>query len=505
MHAFLTVRCYLGKPMMQRERFDLLIIGAGINGAGLARDASGRGLRVALVDSGDLGSGTSAASTKLIHGGLRYLEFYEFDLVRKALEERETILSIAPHLAKPLSFVLPISRDTRPGWKIRAGLFLYDHLAKRPSFPNSERVRLSRDIAGYALDQRFKAGFRYWDGWVDDSRLVIANVQDAARRGAEVVPRDGVKAAFHSEEGWLAVLESGRELYAGRIVNCTGPWAEDVARSVLQLSDPPRLNLVQGSHIVVPRIGRHDDAYILQQPDGRIIFVIPFRERFSLIGTTETPVASAGAAQITDEETAYLIEAANRYLAKPIGKDDIVGAFAGVRPLVLEEGKDARETSREWKLHFHKAAPALTVIGGKLTTYRLLAEAVMKELYPDTTPWTHGEPLPGGDIPRYDGLSAHEEFTAYLRALEQRFPNHDPRIVRRLAGLYGTRAEAMLEEGLGERLGGIFETELAYLADEEWAATAEDVLWRRTKLGLTADTNDVAEIDRWFEKSYTYS
>ncbi|EMD82590.1 glycerol-3-phosphate dehydrogenase [Pacificimonas flava] len=490
---------------MQRDHFDIIIIGAGINGAGIARDAAGRGLKVALVEAGDLGGGTSSASTKLIHGGLRYLEFYEFALVREALAERETILSIAPHLASPMPFVLPLSQETRPSWMIRAGLLLYDRLAKRRSFPNSQTLSLRDDIAGHGLADRFTRAFRYWDGWVDDSRLVIANCQDAARRGAEILPRDGAVTAFHSEAGWLVALESGRELYGSRIVNCTGPWAEDVAKTVLGLNDAPRVNLVQGAHIVVPRAGRQRDAYMLQQPDGRIIFVIPFKERYSLIGTTETRVSDAADPQITEGEIDYLLAAANRYLRRELAREDIVASFAGIRPLVLEEGKGARETSREWKFLQHSGMNATTVIGGKLTTYRLLAEALLAELYPKTAPWTADQTLPGGDIPRSQNRPPHEDFRAWTKGLCGRFPDHDPDLVGRFASLYGTRAEALLAGGVGRNLGGIFEAEVDYLVAEEWARTAEDILWRRTKLGLSAPPEAADNIERHIRASYTPS
>ncbi|MGB3724078.1 MAG: glycerol-3-phosphate dehydrogenase [Pacificimonas sp.] len=488
-----------------RDSHDLLVIGAGINGCGIARDAAGRGLKVALVDAGDIGGATSSASTKLIHGGLRYLEFYEFALVKKALAERETLLGLAPHISWPLSFVLPVSKDTRPAWMIRLGLFFYDRLAKRTSIPDSDRIDLRRDVAGFAIDKRYKKAFRYWDGWIDDSRLCILNAQDAAMKGAEIVTHDGVKSAFPADDGWLVILESGRELYAKQIVNCTGPWAEKVARSALQLKDAPRLNLVQGAHIVVPRVGRQQDAFMLQQPDGRIIFVIPYHDRYSLIGTTETNVDGPGDAKITDTEIDYLIAATNRYAARPVAREDVVAAFAGIRPLVLEEGKDAGETSREWQLRDHADVPAMTVIGGKLTTYRLLAEAVLAKLYPDSQPWTADASLPGGDIPVQPGMSARESFRIWRSTLIERFENYDPQIVERLANLYGTRAVLMLEDGLGRNLGGIFETELIYLTDEEWATSAEDVLWRRTKLGLSVDMATTSNVEQWYRSTYTGS
>ncbi|MEM8825995.1 MAG: glycerol-3-phosphate dehydrogenase [Pseudomonadota bacterium] len=488
-----------------RDAYDLLVIGGGINGCGIARDAAGRGLSVALVEGSDLGGGTSSASTKLIHGGLRYLEFYEFALVKKALAEREVLLKLAPHISWPLGFVLPLSKDTRPGWMIRLGLAFYDRLAKRTSIPESAKIKLREDVAGFALKEDLKRAFRYYDGWVDDSRLCVLNAQDAAMRGADIITQDAVRAAFPSDDGWLIVLDSGRELYARQIVNCTGPWAETVARSILQLKDAPRLNLVQGAHIVVPRIGRQKDAFMLQQPDGRVVFVIPYEDRFSLVGTTETPIDRPDEAEATEREIDYLLEATNRYLRKPMARDDVVAAFAGVRPLVLEEGKGASETSREWQLKDHEGVAALTVIGGKLTTYRLLAEAVLEKLFPDTEPWTADTSLPGGDIPLLDNMSPRDSFRIWRKTLAERFPNYDPKLVHRLADLYGTRAVLMLEDGLGDNLGGIFTAELDYLATEEWATSADDVLWRRTKLGLTAEMATITNIERWFERTYTTS
>lgn len=488
---------------MSSDPFDLLIIGAGINGAGLARDAAGRGKSVALVDAGDLGGGTSGASTKLIHGGLRYLEFYEFALVRKALAERETILSIAPHLAWPLPFVLPLSKDTRPGWMIRAGLFLYDHLARRVSFPNSHKVDLLKDPAGLPLAPRYRKAFRYWDGWIDDSRLVIANCQDAAAHGAEVIPRDAVVSAEWDGQVWTAELESGREMMARQVVNCAGPWAERVAKDVLRLNDGPRLNLVQGAHIIVPRIGPGEDAYMLQQPDGRIIFLIPYQERFTMIGTTETRVDDPAAAEITEAETEYLLAAANRFLERPLSNADIVASFAGVRPLVLEEGKGARETSREWKLREHRGAAALTVIGGKLTTYRLLAEAVMEKLFPDTKAWTGTRPLPGGDIPNPTNLPPRAAFESWLTGLMTRFGTVPARDIRRLAERYGTRAADLLADGLGDELGGLYEAEVRYLMKKEWAREARDILWRRTKTGLTGSEMLEKKVNAYINEAYT--
>ncbi len=335
----------------QSDIFDVLIIGGGINGAGIARDASGRGLKVALVEAGDFGGATSSASTKLIHGGLRYLEFYEFGLVRKALKEREVLLDIAPHISWPQSFVLP-SAPERPDWKLRAGLFLYDHLARRKVVPGSNRIDLRQDRAGRALESHYTHAFRYWDGWVDDARLVIANIADAAARGAYVRSRTRVTTTIWDGSAWTVALSDGTSVAAKTIVNTAGPWAEEVARSVMGRNDAPSLRLVQGSHIVTRRVHLGRDAFMLQQPDGRIIFVLPYEHDFSLIGTTERSIDTPAAAHITEEETDYLIAAVNRYLARPLTLDDIVHRFSGVRPLILEAGGGIRALDAKFSLQY---------------------------------------------------------------------------------------------------------------------------------------------------------
>ena len=478
--------------------FDLLVIGGGINGAGVARDAAGRGLKVALLEQGDLASGTSSASTKLIHGGLRYLEFYAFGLVRKALAEREVILANAPHISRPLPFLLPVAPDERPAWMIGAGLFLYDHLAKRREVPASEGVMLQQDAAGPAFRADLKRAFRYWDGWIDDARLVVLNARDAALRGATILPREGAVSAQLADGLWRVETSRGKTLVARVLLNAAGPWAEQVARGLLGVADPPKLSLVAGSHIVTRRVNRTRDAWMLQQPDGRIVFVIPYEQDFSLIGTTERPVDDPATHTPSADEENYLLAAVNRYLAKPLGPADIVHRFAGVRPLVLEEGKGARETTRDWRLAQHEGMPAMTVIGGKLTTYRLLAEAVLKALFPDTRGWTADAPLPGGDVPREKGENADVAFARWLRALKARHPLYDPRIIDRMAYLWGTETAPLLEAGLGENLGGVFEAELAHMRDAEWAATAEDALWRRTKLGLHLSAEAQARVRAFF-------
>jgi glycerol-3-phosphate dehydrogenase len=478
--------------------FDLLVIGGGINGAGIARDAAGRGMAVALVESGDLGGATSSASTKLIHGGLRYLEFGAFGLVRKALAEREVILDMAPHISWPQSFVLPLGQGARPGWQVRAGLMLYDRLARRVAVPGSARINLHDDRAGRALADRDATAFRYWDGWIDDSRLVIANCRDAAARGATILPRCGLVSARFTDGLWQATLANGQKLAAHHIVNAAGPWAGEVAARVLGLADAPALRLVQGTHIVTRRVHLGRDAFMLQQPDGRIIFVLPYERDFSLIGTTERTIDRPDAAAATDAEVDYLLEAANRWLARPLKPDDVIQRFAGIRPLVLEPGKDERETTRDWRFVSHHGVPATTVVGGKITTYRRLAEALLQHLPGRSRPWTEKAPLPGGEVPREKGEHGQAAFRRWLETLIATNPDYDPRLIRRLAQALGTDVMPMLAAGLGARVGGLWEAELRHYRDHEWARSAEDVLWRRTRMGLHLTAAERADVARWF-------
>jgi glycerol-3-phosphate dehydrogenase len=483
---------------MPERIHDLLIVGGGINGVGIARDAAGRGLSVLLVEQDDLAAHTSSWSTKLIHGGLRYLEHYEFRLVGEALAERDVLLRAAPHLIHPLAFVLPHEPHLRPWWMIRAGLFLYDRLGGRSSLPRSSSVRLAGTRWGAGLQPQFRRGFVYSDAQVDDARLVVANAIDARERGADI--RTGVRflSASRQDGLWQVRLESGQgeaTVTARALVNASGPWVKDVLAHVPQVPGGADVRHVKGSHIVVPRVHAQPHAYILQNADQRIVFVIPWLDRYSLIGTTDVPVSGYGHPVISDEEVDYLLRLVNAYLAHPLSREDIVWTYSGVRPLYDDGSTDPSAVTRDYVLVRDALpgtpgparAPILSVFGGKITTYRRLAEQALAELAPFfpamTAPWTATALLPGGDIPGGDVLR-------FISALQARHAALPPQLVRALALRHGTRAEAMLEgvrtrEDLGEDFGaGLTERELDYLVAEEWARSADSVLWRRTKCGL---------------------
>lgn len=474
---------------------DLLVIGGGINGAGIARDAAGRGLRVMLVEQSDLASATSSASSKLIHGGLRYLEQYEFRLVREALGEREVLLSLAPHIIWPLTFVLPHDASLRPTWMIRAGLFLYDHLSRRKRLPPSRYCDLTRDPVGVPLKRDYTRGFSYSDCWVEDSRLVVLNALDAAERGAVIHTRCKFLSAEPHDGTWSASLEADglrRTVRARILVNAAGPWVEGVLRNVITQPGPAHLRLVKGSHIVVPRLYEGEQAYILQNPDKRIVFVIPYERNFTLIGTTDLVFdGDPGSIKISDEETAYICRSASRFLAKAVEPGQVVWSYSGVRPLYDDDSRSSASTvTRDYTFDVQGAAgqpPVLSIYGGKITTYRRLAEHAMEKLspfLPDLKPaWTGSAPLPGGDMP--DG-----DFDAFLAGIRQRWSWLPGNLVHRLARAYGTRMTRIIGDArsladLGEDLGaGLTAREVAYLVETEWAQSVDDILWRRSKLGL---------------------
>lgn len=472
------------------ETYDIAIIGGGVNGAGIARDAAGRGAEVLLLEARDLASGTSSASTKLVHGGLRYLEYYEFGLVREALGEREKLWRIAPHIVRPMRFVLPHDSRQRPRWMLRAGLWLYDHIGGRRTLPGAKAIRLDRHVAGEALGADYTHGFEYSDGWVDDARLVVLNAVDARERGADI--RTHCRMTSARREGGLWRIEAGGESFHARaLVNAAGPGADDVDR--LAGIVPARgLRRVRGSHIVVPKLFDHDYAYLLQQPDTRIVFAIPYEDDFTLIGTTDADHSgSLEDVHIGEDETDYLLAAANRSFRRALGRGDIAWTYAGVRALVDDGSGRPEAATRGYELPLSQpedGAPVLSVYGGKITSYRHLAEAAVDALAArlpalEGARWTAKTALPGGEF----DPTEQAEFIAGLNA---RYPFLSAADAVRIARAYGTRAEWWLEDAqdwndLGRNFGaGLTEAEIAYLQEAEWARSAEDVLWRRSKLGL---------------------
>ncbi|MCP8896136.1 glycerol-3-phosphate dehydrogenase [Shinella daejeonensis] len=476
---------------------DIFVIGGGINGCGIARDAAGRGYSVVLAEMKDLAAGTSSASTKLIHGGLRYLEHYEFRLVREALMEREVLWTMAPHVIWPMRFVLPFHKGgPRPAWLIRLGLFLYDHIGGRKLLPPTRTLDLTRDPAGGPLKPLFGKAFEYSDGWVDDARLVVLNARDASRRGADIRIGARVTSARRENGHWTIETRQGdaapkSTVRARMLVNAAGPWVDSILVDVLGLNDTHNVRLVQGSHIVVRQKFADPRAYFFQNPDGRIIFAIPYQEEFTLIGTTDSDYrGDPGEVAISDEEIDYLCRSASDYFAAPVTREDIVWCYSGVRPLYDDGASKAQEATRDYVLKMEAdggKAPLLNVFGGKLTTYRRLAEHALEHIGEAIGPkggsWTAGSHLPGGNFPV-------EGFDALVRALAERYPFLAPPHVRRMARLYGTDATAILADAknpadLGRYFGGdLYEVEIRWLMREEWARHAEDVLWRRTKQGL---------------------
>ncbi|MBU9148850.1 glycerol-3-phosphate dehydrogenase [Burkholderia multivorans] len=503
--------------MNQPNRYDLLVVGGGINGAGIARDAAGRGLSVLLCEQDDLASHTSSASTKLIHGGLRYLEYKEFGLVRKALQERETLLRAAPHIMWPLRFVMPHMPNLRPAWLIRIGLFLYDHLAKRELLPGSRGIDMRRHAAGAPLVDSIRRGFVYSDGWVDDARLVVLNALDAKERGAEILTRTKLVSAERRSDEWEARLQQPdgaiRAVRACAIANAAGPWVGDVLHGALGRGAHHSVRLVKGSHIVTRRLFDHDHAYIFQNPDKRIIFAIPYERDFTLIGTTDVEYTSDPARVAIDrDETQYLCDSINRYFKRKISPADVHWTYSGVRPLLEDENAaNASAVTRDYRLEMDdgEGAPLLSVFGGKITTFRKLAEEagdmLCRALGRDAPAWTAGAPLPGGDI-------ANAKFDAFADAFAKRHRWLPAPLARRYARAYGTRAARVVGNAqsladLGaEIVPGLFEAELRYLRDTEWATCAQDVLWRRSKLGLhvapgTLDAASAA-LDAWFAAAH---
>ncbi|MGA3398638.1 MAG: glycerol-3-phosphate dehydrogenase [Acetobacteraceae bacterium] len=484
-----SMGAFTGKPLTRL--FDLAVIGGGINGIGIARDAAGRGLSVLLVEQFDLAGSTSSASTKLIHGGLRYLEYYAFRLVRESLSEREVLWRAAPHIVGPMRFVLPHHPGLRPRWMIRAGLFMYDHMGGRKLLPPARAVDLRKDPAGAVLRPQYTDGFEYSDCWVDDARLVVLNARDAAAHGADIRTRTRCVAARSVDGVWRLTLEDGTETQARVLVNAAGPWVSQFLSSAVGHKAVTPIRLVTGSHIVVPRLYTHDRCYIFQNADGRVCFAIPYHDDFTLIGTTDVDYAGDPAAVTPSaEEERYLCAAVSEYFREPVDPASVVWRYAGVRTLRDDGASKAQEATRDYVLELQAPpgeAPVLSVFGGKLTTYRCLAETTMKKLarfFPGMHGnWTATAPLPGGNFP-YDGVEA------LCRDLQRHYPFLAESTARRLVRSYGTLAPEMLGNAQDSAaLGRIFGADLSqrevdWLVRTEWARTAEDVLWRRSKLGL---------------------
>jgi glycerol-3-phosphate dehydrogenase len=492
------------------KTYDVLVVGGGINGTGIARDAAGRGLSVVLCEQDDLAAHTSSASTKLIHGGLRYLEGFHIALVRKALQEREVLLASAPHIMWPLRFVMPHDAHLRPLWMIRAGLFLYDNLARRRRLAGSASLDLRRHPAGTPLQPQFTRGFIYSDGWTDDARLVVLNALDATDRGATVLTRTRCRKIEVREGMWHAELaaSSGQErtlhIAARAVVNATGPWVSRFLNEVASARSERSVRLVKGSHIVVPKLFAHRFAYIFQNIDRRIVFAIPYEEDFTLIGTTDVDHhGDPRDVRIDDAEVRYLCDTVNRYFSRQVQPPDVVWSYSGVRPLLDDKAGDPSSVTRDYKLEMEREdAPLLSVFGGKITTYRRLAETavdqIMRALGHRSRAWTRDAVLPGGDLPA-------RSLARFLRSVERRYPWLPASLRTRYSRSYGTRIDRVIGDArslrdLGEEvLPQLYAREIDYLCREEWAQTAQDILWRRSKLGVHLPPDATAQLDRWLE------
>ncbi|WP_019956024.1 glycerol-3-phosphate dehydrogenase [Yoonia vestfoldensis] len=507
---------------------DLLVIGGGINGCGIARDAAGRGLSVVLAEKGDLAGATSSASTKLFHGGLRYLEYFEFRLVREALIERETLLRAMPHISWPMRFVLPYHKDMRfdsdtptsrllgvvmpwmkgrrPAWLIRLGLFLYDNLGGRKILPGTTTISLTDTPEGKPLQDRFTQAYEYSDAWVEDSRLVVLNARDAEARGATIMTRTEVVSAEATNGIWRATVrdDDGDRIIAARmLVNASGPWAGEIIHETLRLNSPENVRLVRGSHIVTRKLYDHDKCYFFQGTDGRIIFAIPYEQDFTLIGTTDAEHDDPSRNPVcTDEERDYLCAFATQYFKRPVNEDDIVWTYSGVRPLYDDGASSATAATRDYtlKVDTSAGAPVLNIFGGKITTYRRLAESALDKIGAvlplSQDKWTAGVALPGGDFP-------HDGVADLVAGLRRDYPFLTDFWARRLVRAYGTEARDLLGQakdaaGLGRDFGAtLTEAEVRWLLTREYARNAEDVLWRRSKLGLRLNQHQVAALEEW--------
>ena len=497
---------------MSNPDYDIAIIGGGINGCGIARDAAGRGQQVVLFEQNDLASGTSSASTKLIHGGLRYLEYYEFRLVREALMEREVLWQMAPHIIWPLRFVLPHQKGLRPRWLVRLGLFLYDHIGGRKLLRSTRSLDLTRASAGKPLKREFTTAFEYSDCWVDDSRLVALNARAAAELGARIETRCRVTSARRHDGNWQVATKNSitgavDTVTARILVNAAGPWVGEALKTVGPISTTAAVRMVQGSHIVVPRLFDHKRAYIFQNADNRIIFAIPYERDFTLIGTTDRDYTGDPAkVAASEEEIAYLCTAASEYFEMPVEREDVVWTYSGVRPLYDDGASKAQEATRDYVLHLdeeNRTAPLLSIFGGKITTYRRLAEAALDKLgayLPADSAarkgWTGKTPLPGGNFP----WSNYQYLVYSLRTSHRFLPTP---LAQRLVRAYGTEARLIVGEArsladLGRHFGAdLYETEVNWLMTKEWARSAEDIVWRRSKLGLRLTQAEIAALNEF--------
>lgn len=503
---------------MNNETYDLVIVGGGINGAGIAADAAGRGLSVYLCEQKDFASATSSASSKLIHGGLRYLEHYEFRLVKEALKEREVLLEVAPHLVKPMRFILPHQPHLRPAWMIRSGLFLYDHLGKREKLQGSHKVKFRGESS---LDDKIKKGFEYADCWVDDARLVVANLLSAQENGAVIRNQTRCIDAKREDGLWHCLMEEiamdGTPLEGGKnkqytikakaLVNAAGPWVASFIKDQVETKSPYGIRLIKGSHIVVPRIHNGDEAFILQNEDQRIVFVIPYLDKYSLVGTTDVEYKGDPAkVAISSEEVDYLLAVTNKHFKRQLTPADLIWTYSGVRPLCDDESDNPSAITRDYTLAMTEpeSAPLLSVFGGKITTYRKLAEAAMEKLapyFPDMgAAWTKTKALPGGNFPHGKAQ--------FKLMLEERYPWLRQDTINRYADAYGTLAMKFLDtvrspEDMGTHFGhGLYSCEVDYLVRNEWVTSAKDLLWRRTKLGLFLDHQQQNHLNYYLEKHY---
>jgi glycerol-3-phosphate dehydrogenase len=480
--------------------YDLFIIGGGVNGCGIARDAAGRGLSVYMAEKDDLASATSSASTKLIHGGLRYLEHYKFRLVREALIEREVLLKSAPHIIWPLRFVLPHHSGLRPRWLIRLGLFMYDHMGGRKILPPTRSIDFRTDVTGLPLKQEFTNGYEYSDCWVEDSRLVVLMAKDAASKGAVIRTRTTVQHATRVNGGWTITVSNAEgtdELVEAKVlVNAAGPWVSDVLAQVIGRNDPDKIRMVKGSHIVVDKLYDHDRCYIFQNADGRICFAIPYETNFTLIGTTdEDHKGDPSNPEISSSETEYLLAAVSEYFKRPVTREMIRWTYSGIRPLYDDGASSAQEATRDYVLKVDQPenqAPLLSVFGGKITTHRRLAEHALQKLaafFPHAkAPWTVNASLPGG--------MAYADVEKYIAEQQRKYSFLKPQNVLRMFRAYGTDMQEILKDArfasdLGQSFGPISEREVEYLRKNEWVISADDILWRRSKLGLHMKPADI--------------